>query len=60
MLAVQKAVTTLSVQDYKATTSSLAYFLFWVLGEYGQETEEVSLSLIMETLGRSLLVNQGM
>ncbi|KAG0042069.1 AP-4 complex subunit epsilon-1, partial [Gryganskiella cystojenkinii] len=58
MLAVQKALAVLTEQDYRATPSGLAYFLFWVLGEYGRDTEETTLSSIMEVLGRSLLVNQ--
>lgn len=59
MLAVQKALDYLSAQDYKAATPALGYFLFWVLGEYGQETEEVSMVSIMEALGHCLLTNQG-
>ncbi|KAF9187557.1 AP-4 complex subunit epsilon-1 [Haplosporangium sp. Z 11] len=66
-VAVQKSITALDRKDYhlssidhhhnRAPQPALAYFVFWVLGEYGDDADEWSLTSIQETLARCLLIN---
>ncbi|KAG0254589.1 AP-4 complex subunit epsilon-1 [Mortierella polycephala] len=66
-VAVQKSNTVLAQKDYRLSSidhhhsrvrqPALAYFIFWVLGEYGDNTDEWSLASIQETLARCLLIN---
>ncbi|KAG0215806.1 AP-4 complex subunit epsilon-1 [Mortierella sp. GBA30] len=68
VLAVRKATQLLAQRDYSLATAvgsvgvpqhALSYLVLWVLGEYGDNAEDWTLTSIMETLSRCLLLNQG-
>ncbi|KAF9290937.1 hypothetical protein BGZ68_005677 [Mortierella alpina] len=67
VLAVQKSIQVLNQRDYVLSENhsqgvppqyALSYLIVWVLGAYGENAEEWTLTSIMETLCRCLLVNQ--
>ncbi|KAF9432633.1 hypothetical protein BGZ76_010523 [Entomortierella beljakovae] len=64
VLAVGKTLEVLTQREYSFTLKveetprlTLAYFSLWILGEYGNTSDDWNISAISETLARCLLVN---
>ncbi|CAO3573165.1 unnamed protein product [Mortierella alpina] len=67
VLAVQKSIQVLSQREYVLSQThspgdppqyALSYLVVWVLGAYGENVEDWTLTSIMEVLCRCLLANQ--
>ncbi|KAI1319210.1 AP-4 complex subunit epsilon-1 [Mortierella claussenii] len=69
VLAVRKSMQMLSDNDYNLSAQAggietpplaVAYFVLWLLGEYGDNADDWTIITIFETLARCLLINRAL